>query len=119
MPGVSASVPEGRYAKMREMGISPSKAINMGLDVIFKYGGFEKLQAHLNEIEKIKQDNDDLIAITDDMKDRIKHLKEELEFCRKELIKQEKKARPEKKDPVNREDPGDRLLDEVKKESGE
>lgn len=118
MPVVSASIPNLDHRKMVEMGISPSKAIQIGLQVIFKYGGVDKVNVLLNETDKIKKDYNDLMEINEEHLKRINNLKEELDFCRRELSKQDKGAKKPKGEPINREDAGDRLLEELKEGEG-
>lgn len=122
MPVVSASVPNLDHRKMVEMGISPSKAIQIGLQVIFRYGGVDKVNVLLNETVKIKKDYDDLLEINEEQKKKIIQIKEELDFCRKELTKDKPGSKsgrePGKATPRNREDPADRIMSELKEGEG-
>jgi len=93
MAGTSVSIPNDDFIKMRNMGIKPSWATQLGLSIIFKYGGKDAFETKIKEMESLKKDNSDLFTLNEELNDKIKEIREELDFARKELFKKDPKNR--------------------------
>lgn len=115
MPSISVSLSGELFTQINDKAISPSKAMQLGAKLLLEYG-INGIDAIIKENRDRANQINDFLTINEELKERVKNLKEELDFCRKELMKHEKKT--EKKDKPNREDPADRLMNEVKEESG-
>ncbi|UCD07240.1 MAG: hypothetical protein JSW41_05455 [Candidatus Aenigmatarchaeota archaeon] len=114
MPTFSVSCSGEMYASLQNKAVSPSKAFQLGSRLILEHGvnGLEEI---IQGNKVLKREVGELTEINIELKQRVVNLKEELEHCRSELLKDSKKKKPEKPKPEEK-DVSSELISEIKEE---